>query len=190
MRKRDYKLEYQRRLIRAFAKGYSRSQARGHAAAGEKSIRSPPLSAVHDIRLEVALKDLRRTQNQRQAAKNAGISVERFRKFLRENQLAKHQKRQWVFDDLRPREITALAIQGAIIVTVAGFEQASLVGQHEAAVKAFLNTNDAAMLASFKGLSVTDTAGQIHFLEANPNAIHRLANSDFESFEMVYRLVY
>jgi hypothetical protein len=189
MRKRDYKLEYNLRLLRAFTKGYSRSQARGHAKAGELPIRAPPQSFAPDARLETALKELRRTQNQSRAAKEAGVSTERFRKFLRDNQLAARSARQWVFDDQRPREMTALTTEGPAVIVVAGFEQASLVGRHDAAVKAFLNTNDAALLAPFKGLSVKDTAGRKHFLETRPNTIHRLASSEFEAFEMVYRLV-
>lgn len=189
MRKRDYKLEYRLRLSRAFAKGHSRSQARGHARAGEKPIRAPPTQAAPDAGLEAALKALRRTRSQSGAAREAGVSVERFRKFLRDNRLAEREGRNWVFLDQRPRQMTALTTKGATVITVAGFDAASVVGRHDAAVKAFIDTNDAALLAPFKGLSVTDTAGRTHFLETRPNTIHRLANSEFEAFEMFYHLI-
>lgn len=186
---RDHKLEYNRRLMRAFVKGHSRSQARGHARAGEKPIRAPPTQAVPDARLEAALKELRRTQSQSGAAREAGVSAERFRKFIRENELAQRQGRTWVFNDQRPREMSAFTTTGPRVLKVAGFDKTSLIGRHEAAVKNFLNTNDASLLAPFKGQSVKDIAGRTHFLESRPNTIHRLANSEFEAFEMVYRLI-
>lgn len=187
---RDYKLEYNLRLLRAFAKGHSRSQARGHARAGEKPIRAPPPKDAPDMRLEAALKRLRQTQNQSRAASEAGVSAERFRKFLRENELAKREGQTWVFTDQRPRVMSALTINGARVLTVAGFDQTSLIGRHEAAVKTFLQTNDTALLAPFKGQSVKDVKGRTHFFETRPNTIHRLANSELEAFEMVYRLTH
>lgn len=186
---RDFKAEYRLRVNRALMAGFSRSQGRGHAKAGEAPIRAPPNREASRARLEAALKELRRTQNQARAAAEAGVSTERFRKFIRENELAKRQGRKWVFDDQRTREMTALTTTGSRVLKVAGFEQTSLIGRHEAAVKNFLQTNDASLLAPFKGQSVKDTAGRTHFLETRPNTIHRLANSDFEAFEMVYRLI-
>jgi hypothetical protein len=170
-------------------RGFTRAQGRGHAKAGETPIRAPPPRAASLARLEAALKELRRTQSQARAASEAGVSAERFRKFIRENELAKRQGRKWVFDDQRPREMTAFTTTGPRVLTVAGFDQTSLIGRHEAAVKNFLNTNDASLLAPFKGQSVKDMSGRTHFLETRPNTIHRLANSAFEAFEMVYRLV-
>src|SRR5690242_2359967 len=87
-RKRDHKAEYQRRLKRAAARGFSRSQGRGHARAGEKPIKSAKAIA-YDKRLEAALKMLRSVNKQGLAAKTAGVAPERFRRFLRENSLAK-----------------------------------------------------------------------------------------------------
>lgn len=190
MRVRNYKVEYALRLARASARGFSRSQARGHAKAGEASIRAPPSRAASTARLEAALKELRRSQSQSRAAAEAGVSAERFRKFLRENELAKREGREWVFYDRRPREMTALTTNGPRILKVAGFDQTSLIGRHEAAVKTFLQTNDAALLAPFKGQSVKDVKGRTHFFETRPNTIHRLANSEPEAFEMVYRLTH
>lgn len=184
---RDFKAEYSRRLARAYAKGLSRSQARGHARAGEPPIRAPPAKPA-DPRLEEALKALRRIGSQSAAAKETGISPERLRKFLREEELAKREGRRWAFTDQRPRLMTAITTKGSREITVAGFDQASLIGKHNAAGGKFLETNDASLLAPFRGLSVKDTSGKTHFLETNPNALHRLASSGAETFEMVYRL--
>lgn len=186
---RDFKREYQLRLNRALLRGFTRSQARGHAKAGEAPIRAPPTRAASMARLEAALKELRRTQSQARAAAEAGVSAERFRKFIRENALAKRQGREWVFTDHRPRAMTTFTTTGQRVLKVAGFDQTSLIGNHDVTVKKFLRTNDATLLAPFKGQSVKDTAGRTHFLETRPNTIHQLANSDFEAFEMVYRLI-
>lgn len=186
---RNFKREYQLRLNRALLRGYTRSQARGHAKAGETPIRAPPPRAASTARLEAALKELRRTQSQARAAAEAGVSTERFRKFIRENELAKREGKKWIFHDHRPREMKAFTTNGPRVLKIAGFDQTSLIGRHEAAVKNFLQTNDVSLLTPFKGQSIKDISGRTHFLETRPNTIHRLANSEFEAFEMVYRLI-
>ena len=185
---RNYKAEYQRRIARAAAKGLSRSQGRGHAKASEPPIRPPKARSPPDARLEEALRKLRAMGNQTVAAKGAGVSTERFRKFLHDEEVAKREGKGWIFTDIRPRRMTAITTRGSREITVAGFDRASLLGKHFAARGKFLSTNDIKLLAPFRGLSVKDTSGRIHFLETDPNALHRLAISGTETFEMVYRL--
>jgi hypothetical protein len=187
--KRDYKSEYRRRLERGLKRGLSRSQSRGHARAGEHSIREPTAKPASDPRLEQALKAMRKTGNQRQAAKASGISIERFRKFIREADLAKRQGRAWIIEDQRPRLMTTITIRGPKDLKVTGFDLTSLIGRHDNAVKRFLKTNDASLLLPFRGLSIRDVSGRTHFLETRPNALYRLAAQGNETFEMVYRLV-
>jgi len=76
--KRDYQAEYRRRLDRGRARGLTRSQARGHARAQEASLKAKAVKS--DELLERALRELRRTNNQAIAAKEAGVSPERFRR--------------------------------------------------------------------------------------------------------------
>ena len=186
---RDFKAEYQRRVARALSKGLSRSQARGHAKASEPPIRPPKARSPPDARLEDALRNLRSTGSQSAAAKEAGVSAERFRRFIREYDLAKREGRKWVHSDNRVREIPAVTTEGELTLKVAGFEAASLVGKHDAAVKAFLDTQDISLLDPFRGVSVKDTAGRRHFLETNPNALYRLAASGSEVFEQIYKII-
>lgn len=186
-RHRNYKAEYQRRIASAAKRGLSRSQARGHARAIEAPLRPKPEKS--DDRLEAALKLLRQTGNQGHAAKEAGISAERFRRFLRSNSLAERRGSQWQITDNRTRRMTVITDGEARELTLRDFEQASLNGQHLAAVKAFLSTNEISWLAKFSGQSVIDAKGKAHPLESNPNMLHRLAAAGDEQFHEIYRLI-
>lgn len=185
-KKRDYKAEYQRRIASAKKRGLSLSQARGHPRAGEKPIR--PKRVKSDERLEAALKLLRETNNQGRAAKEAGVSAERFRRFLRSNALAKRQGRTWVLTDNRNRRMTVITGGEAVELTLRDFDQSSLNGKHLASVGAFLRTNDIDRLRPFKGQSVIDATGQSHPLETDPSALYRLSAVGGEVFHEIYRL--
>ncbi|HEY1604497.1 MAG TPA: hypothetical protein VGF77_02755 [Allosphingosinicella sp.] len=187
-RQRNYRAEYERRLAQASARGLSRSQARGHAKAGEASIRARQIVKT-DARLEEALKALRRTGKQGAAAKEAGVSPERLRRFLRENALAERRGRTWRITDRRLRQMRVLSEGQSKMLTIKGFDQASLIGSHLAAVHRFLETNDIAELEPFVGRSIKDAAGQPHDLEIDPNSLYRLAAAGSEGFEQVYRLI-
>ena len=183
---RDYHAEYRRRLERGRARGLTRSQARGHARAQEASLKAKPVKS--DERLEKALRELRRTNNQAVSAKEAGVSPERFRRFLRDQKLAERKGRIWEITDKRPRSMTAITTRGELELKLPGFGEASLVGQHNAAIKAFLDTNDISHLRPFEGRTVKDTSRRTYVLETRPNVIRRLDASG-ETFEQIYRIV-
>lgn len=184
---RDYKAEYQRRVAQAAARGLSRSQARGHARSGEAPIRSrPERDREH---LEAALKALRQTGNQSEAARSAGISTERFRRFLRENSFAERSGKSWTFTDNRDRQMLVISRSGAKSRVLRGFDQASLNGKHLAAVGQFIGSNKIEFLLPFEGQSVIDARGKSHPLETDPNVLHRLASAGSEVFHDVYRLI-
>ncbi|MGO4705787.1 hypothetical protein AB4072_08425 [Microvirga sp. 2MCAF38] len=183
---RDYKAEYQRRIQRGAARGLSRSQARGHARAHEPAMRT---GSKPDERFERALKSLRLTNNQSWSARSAGISVERFRRFLRENNLAQRDGRSWKLTDDRLREITMITNGKIRPLRVFGYETASLIGQYGNAVGNFLRTNDVNFLEPFKGRSIHDASGVEHIFETNPNTLYRLVHAGGETFEVIYRLI-
>ena len=189
MRERNYREEYRRRIERSAARGLSRSQARGHPRAGERSLSARSRKTKSDPKLEAALRELRATNNQRKAAKAAGVSPERFRRFLRDNKLAKRKGGRWRITDTREREVVVISDGRQLRISVRGFATASLAMSHRAAVRAFLDTNDVSHLKPFEGQSVTDTAGRVHPLETRPNVLHRLAAAGSEGFEQIYRLV-
>jgi hypothetical protein len=120
--------KYQRRIERGLARGLTRSQARGHPRPGERLVRAKRLAT--DDKLEAALKALRINGNQAMAAKSAGVSVERFRRFLRENRIAERQGRRWRITDPRPRQVVIISIRGERQITVSGFDASSLVMLH------------------------------------------------------------
>lgn len=188
-RQRDFKAEYQRRIANALKRGLSRSQARGHAKSGEKPVRAKPVQS--DAGLEDALKLLRQTGNQTRASKEAGVSPERFRRFLRSNGLAERQGRQWRITDNRTRRMTVITSGDAVELTLRDFEQASLNGKHLAAVGEYLRTNDVDLLTPFIGQSVIDAAGIAHPLETDPNTLFRIdyTYSGSEEYHQIYRII-
>jgi hypothetical protein len=142
-----------------------------------------------DDRLEAALKALGRIGKQSAAAKEAGVSAERLRRFLRENALAERRGRTWHITDRRLRRMTVISKGEARELVLGGHNEASRNGRHLAAVQQFLRTNHRELLLPFEGEVVTDAKGKPHPLETDPNALHRIASAGSEVFHEVYRLV-
>jgi hypothetical protein len=186
-RKRDHKAEYQRRIANAARRGLSRSQARGHAKAGEASIRA--LHPVDRERFETALKIYRQSGRQAEAARSVGISVERLRRYLRKNVTVKRRGRKLEIEDQRHRIMTVISGGEVHHVALPNFDAASVNGKYLSAVRAFLNSNSLAHLQPFVGRSVIDIKGKVYPFETDPNTLRRLANSGDELFHDVYQLV-
>lgn len=187
VRTRDYKTEYARRIANAESRGLSRSQARGHARTGETQIWGQKIRG--DVRLEAALKVFRQTGNRTAAAKSVNIAPERLRRFLRENVQIEGRGRALKIIDDRFREMTVISNGKADVLRLRGFDQASLNGQHLAAVGHFLKTNDHEFLLPFEGRAVIDAKGKSHPLETDPNELHRIASLGSDVFHEIYRLV-
>jgi hypothetical protein len=186
-RQRDYKAEYQRRLASADKRGLSRSQARGHARAGEQPVRAKPVQS--DQRLEDALKLLRQNGDRTAAAKSFGVAPERFRRFLRENVQIEGRGRSLKITDNRNRFMTVISHGESQELRLRDYDQASLNGQHLSAVREFIRTNDRELLLPFDDRAVIDAKGKAHPLETDPNELHRIAAQGDEVFHEIYRLV-
>ena len=184
---RDYKQEYARRVASATNRGFSRSQARGHARAGEAPAK--PRSIASDKKLEAALRELRKSGNRESAAKAARVAPERFRRFLAQNVEVIGRGRNLKITDNRPRDMLVLSNGEARELRLRDFEQSSLNGRHLAAVRNFITSNDRDLLAEFEGQSVIDAKGRAHLLETNPNTLHRIAAAGGEVFHEIYRLI-
>ena len=186
-KKRNYQTEYKRRMANAARRGMSRSQARGHAKAGEETIRAR--RPVNGDQLEIALKAYRKTGRQIEAARIVGVSVELLRRYLRENVSIKRRGRTLVIDDNRTREMTIISKGRVSKAILPNFDAASVNGEYLSAVRAFLLSNEPAPLGRFEGRSVTDTAGKSHPFETDPNTLYQLAAAGTELFHNIYRLV-
>lgn len=186
-RQRDFRTEYARRVANAASRGLSRSQARGHARSTEAPIKPRPIAS--DPRLENALRELRKSGNRDAAAKSVGIAPERFRRFLAQSVEVQGRGRNLKITDNRPRDMLVYSNGEAREIRLRDFDQASLNGRHQAAVKAFLPSGDADHLADFEGLSVIDAKGKAHPLETNPNELYRIDAAGETPFPEIYRLI-
>ena len=74
-------------------------------------------------------------------------------------------------------------------LTIDGYPQARLVGEHLNAVREFVRTSDVEQLRPFEGRSVRTSAGVEYPLETDPNALHRLAAMDMPAFHEIYEIV-
>lgn len=166
---------------------------RGHkskpAALAARKRNAKRVKIPSNDRFEIAFGFLREGRSQRRSAQIAGISVNRFSRFLRSNKLANFKNGRWLITDRREREVAVISEGREYIVKVRGFRAASLTMRHRAAVHSFLESNDAALLKPFEGLAVTDTAKQKHTLETRPNVLLRLANAGGDADMKIYRLI-
>jgi len=74
------------------------------------------------------------------------------------------------------------------VLTVRGYEEARLVGEHHHAAGEFVRTNDIKLIKPFKGQSVQAVSGRKYALETDPNALHRIAAMDSPPFHEIYEI--
>jgi hypothetical protein len=182
---RDYRKEHKDRIKRGLAKNLTRSQARGHARAGEKPLREQPKAKQQD-NIENAVRAMNRGASLSSAAKQDGVSRERLARYVRENKIGKSDGRKWKMKDRRPRGVATLSKGKALIPTVLGFADASLAGSYWNDKSQFLKTNDIKFLTPYRGQGVTDSKGRFHPFETDPNEVLRLANASLPLFYEVY----
>ena len=187
-RKRDYKAEYERRIARGLKRGLSRSQARGHPAISEPSVSGsqPPKP---DDQLEAALRELRSGSSQRAAAQSAGVSSEKFRRFIYGHGLAERTGLRWTLTDERPRRVATIYRGETKSVTVPSFSEAHKAGEYFHAAGQFIRSNDIRYLEPFDGDGLTDVRGRFFPFETDPNALYRHAAQDAPVFHEIYQIV-
>jgi hypothetical protein len=168
----------------------SKRRSKSPSTGGTRPRRHPKRGRISSTpELEKALRFLRAGNSQRLAAKSAGVSVKRFREFIRGNKLAKFGSRRWVFTDKRRRQVVAITTRGEKQLVLLGFEPASWATSHRNAFKQFVETADVSLLEPFKGVSITDERGRRYLLETRPNVLFRLAAAGGEPYEHVYKLI-
>jgi hypothetical protein len=143
-----------------------------------------------DGRLTTTLRVFRATHNASAAAKTGHVSRERFARFLRDQEVAARHGRGWTITDNLVRELDIISQGRRIVVRVRGFDAASTIELHNAAVRKFVrHADDLTPLAPFEGVVMTDAAGRRHLLETRPNTLLRLAATGGDVFESVYRII-
>jgi hypothetical protein len=181
---------YRRRLARNLAKGYSRSQARGHPRVGEQHVSPKAAERKPDRRLLEGLGALRKTGSLTEASRQSKVSPERLRRFTRSLDFVEKQGGRYVVGpDLWERRVLLYSNRRRVTTAVQGYEEARRVGLYWEAVGEFLRSNDPAYLAPFKGAQITDAAGKKYTLETRPNVLYRLNAEGGDPFEQVYQIV-
>jgi hypothetical protein len=191
-RTRDYAFEYARRIARGTAKGLTRSQARGHPKASERPARAGPAASVRptaDAKINAAIRLMHDGASLTAAAAEARVSPERLRRFIATNAIARREGRAWVMTDNRPRHVPIIIGSKTRRLTVPDFEQASKAGRYFNALGRFANTADVDVLAPFIGDGLTDSEGDFHPFETDPNDLFRYFAKDEPAFHEIYQIV-
>ena len=188
-RVRDTRAEYRARVAKAEREGRSRASGRGH---GRVPIRRPSArdvlalpersrearSRAHEA-VSVARQHPRRSLSW--AARRAGTTVDAVVRHAPEAVEQLPSGRYRVRPSDRGLRVMPLISAGVVHprVAIRGSRQATLVGEHLAAVGTYLATGDTKPLRRFAGKSVTGTlpeGGSYRFeLEADPDVIAELA---------------
>ena len=195
-RKAQYKRTVRKRVRRsanskkrAHPKTRKRPTRRGRKAFAYTSNpkRTKPRSHS-DALLEIAVRQMNRGSSLTATARSLHVSAKDLKRSLKGKRLLKRRGKRWVPRDNRPRRVPVITGARVRIVTVSGYDQARLVGEHHHAVGEFVRTNAVELIEPFKGRSVQATDGRRYTLETRPNALHRIAAMDSPPFHEIYQI--
>lgn len=174
-----------RRRVATQAKSATRRKASTHKKPTKRVPRKIPL----DPRLEIAVKGMNRGSSLTAAARSVNLPPKSLETFVRPRRLAKRKGRRWVIKDNRLRRVPVITKGRIRLLTVRGYQQARLVGEHYNAAGDFVRTNDVELIDPFKGCSVQTVKGKQHPLETDPNELHRIAAMDTPPFHEIYEII-
>jgi hypothetical protein len=146
-----------------------------------KRLRPDPL-------VEIAAREMNRGRSLTATAQSVRVSRADLLKRLRRQGLVKRKGDRWVPHDNRLRRVPVMTSGRIQNLTLRGYDQARLVGEHHQAVGDFLRTNDAALLEPFKGRTVQTVNSRRYVFETDPNALHRIAAMDSPPFHEIYEI--
>jgi hypothetical protein len=138
--------------------------------------------------VESAVRDINRGQSVTAAARASQIPRKRLQTILSQQRLVKRKGKRWVGKDNRPRRVPVMTDGRFRVLTVRGYEQARLVGEHHNAAGEFVRTNNIKLIQPFDGKAVQAINGRKYPLETNPNALHRIAAMDTPPFHEIYEI--
>ncbi len=124
--------------------------------------------------------------SQKEAAKAAGVSPERLRRYVQQNTTTERKGGRWFIKDARPVTVL-MATRGKLQDVTATRDAASDIGRHWVAVNKFLESNDPSHLAPFVGLGLRDTRGKLWPFETRANVLRKLDSAGELSFVDIYR---
>jgi hypothetical protein len=176
-------------LTRRKATPRLKSVSRRKISSGKKPTQRVRIKVAQDPRLEIAVRDMNRGLSLAEAARSANLSPKSLQLFLGQRRLAKRKGKRLVIKDNRPRRVPVMTKGRIRVVTVDGYEEARVAGQHYQAAGDLVRTNDIAVIRPFKGRSVRLTTGKEIPLETDPNALHRIAAMDSPPFHEIYEIV-
>jgi len=186
-RQRDYRKEYARRVAVAAQKGLSRSVARGHPRAGERTKPATGSAVDPNSREERALKMIRHGASLRDAAGHFRMSQERMRAYLKETTAATRENGRWKIVDRRLRQFPFYS-NGSVVIPWMTNEQTSEAARYMQAVKLFLHSGDASFLKPFVGKGARDVNGRSYAFELDENTLYELDHRDEAVIPEQYRI--
>lgn len=156
----------------------------------KRQVKKSPLSDI-PVDLDHARRLFMVTRSVSSSARSTGVSEGRLRRLIRNFKLARWDKtkRKWKITDRVTREVGIASNGKSRSIVVRGFPRAQLAKAYTAAVKRFLETNDASVLAPFEGQAISDIRKNVYVLETRPNVLLRLANTGSDAEMKIYRLI-
>src|SRR3954469_13966362 len=159
--------DYRKRIERGEARGLSRSQARGHAKAGES-----PVSGHRTYKDEQRLLKATRLLEQEnytfsKAAREAEVSTERLRTYAHETGYAVKEGRRWkVPEPQRGRVLFPIYSEGEFRrIRLSNPNEKAKLGRYMNRVRFALERNRPRWLSEFRGQHVRDDDGVRHYFE-------------------------
>jgi hypothetical protein len=190
---------YTKRIVRlhSFYPKASLTQLRGHARIKTKPLAlyrrawdtlSSKEQLVRERALEVLSLARRSGQSLSRLSRQHNISS---RAVLEATRGFRKVKGRWKAKERdRISRIMAINEDGKeLFIEVDDSRYASLIGRYQSAVKEYLNSGDASVLAEFKGKRVKDSFGKWHTLETNPQAVREInARIEQPEFREIYKV--
>ena len=139
-------------------------------------------------RLEFAVRELNRKRSLTATARLLGIPTKSLREQLARKRLLKRKGKRWVTKDDRLRRVTVMTEGRLRVLTVRGYKQARLAGEHHHAAGQFVRTNAVKIVKRFKGRTVEAANGRRYVLDTDPNVLHRIAAMDSPQFHEIYAI--
>ncbi len=169
---------YRRRVEKGMARGLSRSQARGHPKVGEV-----PASRRGVYRSEQKLlKGIRLVDHPgytfERAAREAGVSTERLRRYAHETGYAQKESGRWrVLERHRGTVLFPVFSEGQLKqVKLSDPGQKAKLGLYMQRVRFALETNRPGWLSEFREQYVTDDEGVRYYFETDFSVVRVLAD--------------